>query len=656
MKQPDAASLPLVSVILPTCGGVEFSARAVRSVQRQSLSDWELLLVGGCANDCNSATATSLDFSDARIRVLPAPDVTDAEVARAIGVQQARGRWLSYLDSSDEYFPNYLENLLKYSDRGDVLLFAYDIVAAASRASESARTWDPVAAGRDVFAIEVARPLGIAHRTELLHQSVGYIGEPSRQSPLAALRRLVQRGTPLVSLLLKSGRRHLVSADAAAFPSAADCLRAELLDDLRAAQPIQGGRVPPRHAKRIRRIAFVSSPRIATFTDAASAATLEALPFLQRLDFECQAFCGLQLDARRDVPVAEDRVRSDDICTAERLAQTLPAALCDISIEAFESRRCIDTQAESTAFLAACEAFLAKNRPDVVWTHARDPDACEIHRLAKGHDMAVVCAVHDPAGLKRETFACVDYAIAPTRFLGQLCWETLGLVAETLPVVLNPQRVRVEQHTPHYVTFVGPESQQGLQAFAKIAAELFRQRPDIPLLAVTGPGGEQALRRCAVDLQRISNLTFMPPTADARTYLAQTMVLSLPSGDDYPPAALMAALFNGIPIVAGNHSALPELVGDAGFLLDSSARNVHETTGMPTDTEVSAFVQAIVALCHDRSVYQAHSAAARLRAKRWRPEILAPQYRAFFENAVPRVGPPLTPARASCSDSTVTLR
>ena len=51
-----------------------------------------------------------------------------------------------------------------------------------------------------------------------------------------------------------------------------------------------------------------------------------------------------------------------------------------------------------------------------------------------------------------------------------------------------------------YATFINPEPPRGMAVFARIAIELNRKRPDIPLLVVEGRGTADAMGLLPVDL------------------------------------------------------------------------------------------------------------------------------------------------------------
>lgn len=96
---------PAVSIVLPTYNRGDVIARAVDSVRRQTLEDWELVVVDDGSTD---GTAEKLLGLDPRIRVVAQPN-QGVYAARNTGLREARGRLIGFLDSDDEWFPHFLE-------------------------------------------------------------------------------------------------------------------------------------------------------------------------------------------------------------------------------------------------------------------------------------------------------------------------------------------------------------------------------------------------------------------------------------------------------------------------------------------------------------------------------------------------------------------
>ena len=78
--------------------------RAVRSVLDQSFRDWELIVVDDGSTD---GTPALLDGLDPRVRVI-VKENGGAAAARNVGVAACRGRYITFLDSDDEWLPCFL--------------------------------------------------------------------------------------------------------------------------------------------------------------------------------------------------------------------------------------------------------------------------------------------------------------------------------------------------------------------------------------------------------------------------------------------------------------------------------------------------------------------------------------------------------------------
>jgi len=104
---------PLVSVVMPFLDPpVPFFREAVESVLRQTLEDWELLLVNDGSGD--EATAVACEYAEAqpdRIRVLAHDGQRNlgAAPSRNLALARARGEVAALLDSDDVWSPERLE-------------------------------------------------------------------------------------------------------------------------------------------------------------------------------------------------------------------------------------------------------------------------------------------------------------------------------------------------------------------------------------------------------------------------------------------------------------------------------------------------------------------------------------------------------------------
>ena len=90
---------------------------SVASVQTQTCPDWELLIVEDGSGDATLAVAQALARTDARIRVISLPVNTGAARARNVGLAQARGRYIAFLDADDNWMPEKLARQLAFMAR-----------------------------------------------------------------------------------------------------------------------------------------------------------------------------------------------------------------------------------------------------------------------------------------------------------------------------------------------------------------------------------------------------------------------------------------------------------------------------------------------------------------------------------------------------------
>src|SRR5690348_1065740 len=102
---------PVVSVILPTYNRASLISRAIRSVLNQTFTDWELLIVDDGSTDATEQLIRSRS-ADSRIRYMKLPQNVGMCNARNHGIALARGEFIAFLDSDDEWLPTKLEKQL----------------------------------------------------------------------------------------------------------------------------------------------------------------------------------------------------------------------------------------------------------------------------------------------------------------------------------------------------------------------------------------------------------------------------------------------------------------------------------------------------------------------------------------------------------------
>ena len=122
--------VPLVSVLMSTHNRREFLPAAIASIQAQTYTNWELLLVNDGGEPVEDIVAAA---ADARIRMSNVRRSQGKAHALNLGARSARGEFFAYLDDDDIWYPDHLERLMLpllsmpgiemvYSDAYDVKL------------------------------------------------------------------------------------------------------------------------------------------------------------------------------------------------------------------------------------------------------------------------------------------------------------------------------------------------------------------------------------------------------------------------------------------------------------------------------------------------------------------------------------------------------
>lgn len=110
---------PLVSIVTPLHNAGAFISETIQSVQNQTYRDWEMIIVDDGSTDNSIDIVQSFIAEDPRIRLIPLYINAGAAVARNKAIEEARGRYIAFLDSDDRWFPVKLERQLAFMQAYD---------------------------------------------------------------------------------------------------------------------------------------------------------------------------------------------------------------------------------------------------------------------------------------------------------------------------------------------------------------------------------------------------------------------------------------------------------------------------------------------------------------------------------------------------------
>jgi len=101
---------PTVSVVMPTFNRVDYLHAAIASVYAQTFADWELIVIDDGSDDETRGYLQSQ--RDPRLTLVCGTHTGNPAVARNRGIALARGRYIAFLDSDDQWRGDKLERQL----------------------------------------------------------------------------------------------------------------------------------------------------------------------------------------------------------------------------------------------------------------------------------------------------------------------------------------------------------------------------------------------------------------------------------------------------------------------------------------------------------------------------------------------------------------
>ena len=180
-----------------------------------------------------------------------------------------------------------------------------------------------------------------------------------------------------------------------------------------------------------------------------------------------------------------------------------------------------------------------------------------------------------------------------------------------------------------YVLFVGtlePRKNVGvlLDAYESVVTRRASVRHGTPELVLAGKATDDArhwLERIARAplAGKVRHLGYVD-AADKRALYAGASVLVVPSLDEGFGLPVLEAMTVGVPVIASNRGSLPEVLGDAGQLVDA--------------TDARGFSDAIDRVLRDGAFAAACAARGIERSRQYRWDLAAQQTYALYERAI----------------------
>ncbi len=131
-------SAPAFSVIIPVHDAAHTLPDTLASLQAQTCPDWEALIIDDASTDGSAALVAEAARDDPRLRLIRpqgAQRPRGTAAARNIGLEQARGQYVAFLDADDLWLPEKLQRQKAAFAQGARIVFvSYERIDPSGRA------------------------------------------------------------------------------------------------------------------------------------------------------------------------------------------------------------------------------------------------------------------------------------------------------------------------------------------------------------------------------------------------------------------------------------------------------------------------------------------------------------------------------------------
>lgn len=109
----------MITVIIPTYNSSQYIKKAIESVLNQTYKDIELIIVDDCSTDNTIEIISKYNNNINNFKIIANKQNMGVGISRKIGIENANGEYITFLDSDDYLLPNFLEINLTLAQQHD---------------------------------------------------------------------------------------------------------------------------------------------------------------------------------------------------------------------------------------------------------------------------------------------------------------------------------------------------------------------------------------------------------------------------------------------------------------------------------------------------------------------------------------------------------
>ena len=124
-----------VSIIMPVYNSEKYLAQAIDSIQNQTFTNWELIIIDDASSDSSAEIIQYYAKSEQRIIPIYLSKNVGAAQARNIGISHVTSRYLTFLDSDDIWKPEKLKIQISFMQEHSYAFTytSYDLISEDGR-------------------------------------------------------------------------------------------------------------------------------------------------------------------------------------------------------------------------------------------------------------------------------------------------------------------------------------------------------------------------------------------------------------------------------------------------------------------------------------------------------------------------------------------
>lgn len=367
---------------------------------------------------------------------------------------------------------------------------------------------------------------------------------------------------------------------------------------------------PP--AQRKPRILWANVYCLVDTSSGASMAVREMLVQMALRGYEIAIIGATVFDAPKGVTKLADSLdQARDNRATTRFLHVRDEPLTHKLVITGETARHLMTSEEEGIWYALYVHTLEEFKPDLVYFYGGQPLDMLIADEARYR--GIPCAAYLANGNYKGTRWCrdVDIVITDSQATSDYYAEKDQYRPVPVGAFIDPGPVVAPQHSRERLLFINPSLEKGVGVVIQLALLLEQRRPDITIEIVESRGNwPSMLNRVTTTMgtprDSLANVVVTPNTADMRPLYGRARVLLAPSLWWESSGRILAeAMLNGIPVIATSRGGMPEMIQDAGILINfppECYQHPYET--LPKMEILEPLVEQIIRLYDDNDYYQ----------------------------------------------------